>query len=80
MTMKEATAGTVTYSITCSGAPPAASASTVVDVKSQVVVATQPPSSGGGGGFDALFTMLLTLVLALRGVTASRRGGAPVDC
>jgi len=80
MTVKEATAGTVTYSITCSGAPPAASASTAVDVKSQVVVATQPPSSGGGGGFDALFTMLLTLVLALRGVTASRRRGAPLDC
>jgi len=80
MTVKEATAGTVTYSVTCAGAPPAASASTVVDMKSQVVVASQPPSSGGGGEFDALFTMLLTFVLALRGVTASRRRGVPLDC
>jgi len=80
MTVKEATAGTVTHSITCSGAPPAASASTVVDVKGQVVVATQPPSGGGGGEFDALFAIVLTFVLALRGVTASRRRGAPLDC
>jgi hypothetical protein len=60
MTVTETTAGTVTYSITCVGAPPAATASTTV-----VVVTAAPPasSSHGGGRLDPLLLALLGVLL-----------------
>jgi hypothetical protein len=62
------TAGTTQYSISCTGAPPAATASVSVDIKSQVVV-TAPASGGGGGGaLDLLLELCLAgnLVVQLR--------------
>jgi hypothetical protein len=56
----ETSVGTVTYSITCAGAPPAATASTSVVIKT---AANPPPaassSSHGGGAVDALFLLIL---------------------
>jgi len=63
MTVTESSVGTVTYSITCAGAPPAASASTSVVIKT--AAAPAPPaaagssSHGGGGALDALFLLML---------------------
>jgi hypothetical protein len=59
MAVTEANAGSVTYSITCTGAPPAAIASTTV-----VVVKSQPAtssSSHGGGALDIWVLLILSL-------------------
>lgn len=56
MTVNETSAGTVTYSITCTGAPPAATASTSVVI---VTAAATGSSHGGGGSLDPLFLLLL---------------------
>lgn len=59
MTVTETSVGTVTYSITCAGAPPAATASTSVVMKT---AAAPPPAGGtshGGGALDALFLLIL---------------------
>ncbi len=66
MSVTEANPGTVTYSITCAGAPPAASASTTVAIKSEVVVSTQPSSGGGGGAIDLLYLLCLFGCVAMR--------------
>lgn len=58
MTVKETAAGSVTYSITCSGAPPAARAMATV-----AIMAASTSSHGGGGAMD--FLLLLGLALAL---------------
>jgi hypothetical protein len=66
----ETSAGTVTYSITCAGAPPAARASTSVAF---VTAAAPPPaasSSGGGGSLDPLLLLLLSLPV---GISLMRR-------
>ena len=60
MTVTETSVGTVTYSITCAGAPPAATASTSVVIKT----AAAPPaatstSHGGGGAVGDLFLLIL---------------------
>jgi hypothetical protein len=72
MTVTEASAGTVSYSVTCTGAPPAATATTSV-----VFVIAKSTSSGGSGGashgggaLDPLF--LLTLGMSV-GVSLVRR-------
>ena len=60
MTVTETSVGTVTYSITCAGAPPAATASTSVVIKT---AAAPPPAatgtSHGGGAVDTLFLLIL---------------------
>lgn len=77
MTVTETSVGTVTYSITCAGAPPAATASTSVVIKT---AANPPPaassSSHGGGAVDALFLLILGvpfLVSLGRGGAGNRR-------
>jgi hypothetical protein len=59
----ESSTGSVTYSITCTGAPPAAEASTVVVITSASSGGggTTSSSSGGGGALD--FTLLFLLML-----------------
>jgi hypothetical protein len=67
MSVTEASPGTVTYSVTCAGAPPAATASTTVVIKSASVAATTSSSSGGGGGaLDLLLLVSLALHLGVR--------------
>jgi hypothetical protein len=58
----ESSAGSVTYSITCSGAPPAAEASAVVVIANAPSGGTTSSSQGGGGGSLDL-TLLLVLML-----------------
>ncbi len=65
MTVKETTAGTVTYSITCSGAPPAATALAAV-VISATSTATSTSSHGGGGAMDLFLLLGLALGLVMR--------------
>jgi hypothetical protein len=70
MTVTETTTGSVTYSITCAGAPPAATASTTV-----VISAKSTGSSGGGGGaLDILLLLGLLSSLSLRSTIASTDG------
>jgi hypothetical protein len=66
MSVTEASPGTVTYSVTCAGAPPAATASTTVVIKSASVAATTSSSSGGGGALDLLLLVSLALHLGVR--------------
>ena len=64
MTVTETSGGTVTYSITCAGAPPAATASTSV----VMVTAAPPPastSSHGGGSLDPLLLLLLGVLVGV---------------
>jgi lysyl endopeptidase len=67
MTVTEKSAGTVTYSITCAGAPPAATASTSVIIVTAAAAASG--SSHGGGSLDPLLLLLLS---ALVGVSLAR--------
>jgi hypothetical protein len=60
MSVTETSAGTVTYSVTCTGAPPAASATTTVVIKGS---SNSTSSHGGGGAIDLL--LMLGLMLAL---------------
>jgi hypothetical protein len=69
MSVTETSAGTVTYSITCTGAPPAASATTTVIIKSTTTSSSSGGSTsshGGGGAMDLLFMLGLTLTLCVR--------------
>jgi hypothetical protein len=79
MTITEASAGAVTYTMTCSGAPPAATAHVTVTygapagtASSQSAAGTNSSSSGGGGAFDAFWLLLLSLPLAVRVFYSSR--------
>jgi hypothetical protein len=67
VSITETASGTVSYSITCSGAPPAATAMTTV-----VVSAAGASSSGGGGAMDLVCLLCLGLATGLR--TARRHG------
>jgi hypothetical protein len=60
--VSESSAGSVTYSITCTGAPPAAEASAMVVVTSASSGGMTSSSQGGGGGALDL-TLLLVLML-----------------
>jgi hypothetical protein len=77
MNVTEKSAGTFTYSITCTGAPPAATASTSVIIAS--TKATAPAgtsSSGGGGSIDPLLLLSLAMLVAVsfaRGASARPR-------
>lgn len=53
MTVTEQSAGTVTYSITCTGAPPAATASASVSIVTATATAPASTSSHGGGAIDS---------------------------
>jgi hypothetical protein len=68
MTVAESVAGTVTYSVTCAGAPPAAVASTTVTFKdmSAVTVTSSSSKSGGGGSMDLLFLLVLCVPVMRR--------------
>ena len=69
MSVSETSPGTVTYSITCSGAPPAADATTTVVIKSATDTTGTASSHGGGGALDLLLVLGLGLLLLVR-VTA----------
>jgi hypothetical protein len=77
MTVTETGVGTVTYSITCAGAPPAATASTSVVIKT---AAAPPPAatgtSHGGGAVD----VLLLLILGVPVVVSLRRSSYRALC
>ncbi|MGB6487379.1 MAG: hypothetical protein WBE91_10890 [Steroidobacteraceae bacterium] len=60
MNITETSAGTVNYSITCSGGPPAATAVATVVIRSTMITAG-PPSHGGGGSMDFLLIFGLGL-------------------
>lgn len=75
LTVTETSAGTVTYSITCAGAPPAAKASTSVIIVTAAVAAAAAGSSHGGGAIDPLLLLLLS---ALVGVSLTRDRPRPV--
>jgi hypothetical protein len=74
--LSEANPGTVTYTITCSGAPPAATANaTVVVSAASSGGGSGGGSSGGGGGgaMDLRWLLLLGAACALR----AKRSGSP---
>lgn len=71
MNVMEATTGTVNYSITCSGAPPTATALATVVIRSGMITAGPPPSHGGGGSMDYLLLFGLGLGV-LRRIAALR--------
>jgi lysyl endopeptidase len=73
MTVTETSAGTVTYSITCAGAPPAATARASVIIVTAAAAAAG--SSHGGGSIDPL---LLSLLSVLVGVSLARGRPRPV--
>jgi hypothetical protein len=64
--VSETSPGTVTYSITCAGAPPAAAATTTVAIKSASDTTGTASSQGGGGSLDLLFVLGLGLLLWVR--------------
>lgn len=65
MSVTEKIAGTVTYSIVCTGAPPAATASAIV-IFASAPAATSNSGSGGGGALDLVFLLSLALPLGWR--------------
>jgi hypothetical protein len=76
MAVTETSAGTVTYSVTCAGAPPAATASTSVIIVTAVAPPPATGSSHGGGSLDPFFLLLLS---ALVGVSLAHQRKRPVD-
>jgi hypothetical protein len=64
MSVTESVSGSYSYGITCTGAPPAASAQAVVDFTNPQVTVTG--KSGGGGAVDLSCLLLLTLVVYAR--------------
>jgi hypothetical protein len=65
MSVTEATAGSYSYDIICTGAPPAASANAEVKFTDAVTV-TASRSGGGGGALDPLCVVLLGLAMCRR--------------
>ena len=63
MTVTETSAGTVSYSITCAGAPPAATAHTSVVIVTAAAAATG--SSHGGGSVDPLLLLFLGVLVGV---------------
>jgi hypothetical protein len=67
MSVTESTAGSYSYDIICTGAPPAASANTQVNfTDASVVTVTAPHSGGGGGALDLWGVVLLGLTMCRR--------------
>ena len=75
MTVTETSVGTVTYSITCAGAPPAAAASTSVVIKTAAAPppATSTSSGGGGGSVGDLLLLILGVPFLVSLGRAARR-------
>ena len=69
-TVSETQAGTMNYAITCTGAPPAATASVTVVIKSAPVANTSSGHSGGGK-IDGLLLLALSMFVIAR-VSAHR--------
>jgi hypothetical protein len=66
MNVTEKSAGSFTYSITCTGAPPAAMASTsVVMVSGTATAPATTSSSGGGGSIDPLLLLPLGVLVVV---------------
>lgn len=68
MAVSETNPGSVTYSITCTGALPAATASTTVVIRSAASTGTSTGggSHGGGGALDLVFLLGLGVPVGLR--------------
>jgi hypothetical protein len=68
MPVSESSPGTVSYSITCIGAPPAAAATTTVVIQSSAASGggSGGGSHGGGGAIDILLVLGLALTLWVR--------------
>ena len=73
MAVTETTVGTVTYSISCAGAPPAATASTTVTIKSAAMVTVSASSHSGGGAIDLLLLLSLGVPLGMRAAQSLRQ-------
>jgi hypothetical protein len=78
MAITEATAGSFTYAIDCSGAPPAASVKAAVDFTEGSVTVTGSSGKSGGGALEPWSIALLGLLICrpqrLRRCWATRRG------
>jgi hypothetical protein len=66
MQITEQNAGTVNYGITCSGAPPAATAAVSVDFAEPAASAGGSGHTGGGGGTMDLITLYLLILAVIR--------------
>ncbi|MGH8219038.1 MAG: hypothetical protein ACREUT_10810 [Steroidobacteraceae bacterium] len=66
MSITESTTGSFTYDITCTGAPPAATADALVDFTDTSVTVTGGGGTGGGGALDFGSLILLVLSVSLR--------------
>jgi len=66
MSVTENSPGMVSYTVTCTGAPPAATASVVVDIKSAAAATAAPSSKGGGGALNLWSLLILALFAGLR--------------
>jgi lysyl endopeptidase len=74
MSVTESSPGSVTYSISCAGAPPAATASATVVIKSAQSVTVTGSSHGGGGAIDLVLLLGLGIPLVVRLTRESNRG------
>jgi hypothetical protein len=63
MSVTESSTGSFTYGITCTGAPPAASAKTEVNFTLAPVTATASGAKSGGGAFDPWCVLVLGLLV-----------------
>ena len=66
MSVTETTAGSFTYGILCSGAPPAASAKAEVEFRAASVTPGAGGKSGGGGAMDFSSLLVLALMVSWR--------------
>jgi hypothetical protein len=74
MAVTESQAGPFTYSITCTGAPPAATVQADVKFTDITVTGGSSPSSGGGGGaLDSLCLLPLCLLASRRLYLVAKR-------
>lgn len=77
MSITESAAGSYNYSIVCSGAPPAATATAAVHFTQASSSGGSAGGGGGGGGeLDLLWSLFLSLVVLWRVATKARRRGA----
>ena len=72
MQITESSGGSTIYSITCTGAPPAATAQAIVDFTQAAGSGSTSSSKGGGGAIGALWLLLLSLPVAMRVLRGSR--------
>ena len=72
MQITESSGGSTTYAITCTGAPPAATAQAIVDFTEAAGSGSTGTSKGGGGAIGVLWLLLLSLPVAVR---VRRRSG-----